>query len=400
MEVEVAGEDGQVDSQAVHFGMRDFTVQRRTVLPERRACYIRGVLLQPNFPVKLIEHPDREMMVRELTLAKAAGFNLLRSHLQPPLPEYLDLADQMGMLIYAETSLGWIKDNPRLAEHGRREIEAMIALDRNHPSVVFWGIYNENPTASAINGAQLAQFRPHPRPHPGDRRRFGRFAGDRPGFWLDRPGRRHPCLGVPASAHSRHPSIPGFSHPDPIIPLVERAGHRQSSRVLVDEQFGSLAVVDEFDRECRSYQGQIFVSELGCGGMADLDEQVAGFNGREDLLDARELKTLRDSLNMGFQERRLERIFGSPRGLYQEAQELQVIGNRQQVEALLANPRVSGYMITQLNDVAWEFHAGLLDVWRNPKPAYSSAKKFNQPHVVLLKQPAQPPRSGPINRLT
>ena len=63
-------------------------------------------------------------------------------------------------------------------------------------------------------------------------------------------------------------------------------GTRQSSRVLVDEQFGSLAVVDEFDRECRSYQGQIFVSELGCGGMADLDEQVAGFNGKEDLLDA------------------------------------------------------------------------------------------------------------------
>ena len=106
---------------------------------------------------------------------------------------------------------------------------------------------------------------------------------------------------------------------------------------------------------------------------------------REDLLDARELKTLRDSLNSGFQARHLERIFGSPRQLYQEAQELQVIGNTQQVEALLTNPRVSGFMITQINDVAWEFHAGLLDVWRNPKPAYYAARRVNQLNVVVLR---------------
>jgi hypothetical protein len=119
--------------------------------------------------------------------------------------------------------------------------------------------------------------------------------------------------------------------------------------------------------------------------MANLDEQVAGFNVREDLLDARELKTLRDSLNSGFQDRHLDRIFGSVRQLYKEAQELQCIGNTQQIEALLTNPRVSGYMVTQLNDVAWEFHAGLLDVWRRPKPAYQAAKRVNRKQVVILR---------------
>ena len=389
LEVDLAGEDGQADSCTVNFGMRDFTVHDGQFFLNGEPIYIRGVILQPNFPVKLIEHPDHEMMLRELSLAKAAGFNLLRSHLQPPSPEYLDLADRMGMLIYAETSLGWIKNNSRLANHGRREVEAMIALDRNHPSVVFWGIYNENPSASAINGAELAHFA-----RTLDPTRVivedsgGSLAIDQDFGWIDR------AAVIPAWKFQSQPIQDihlylGSPTPTPIYSWLSALGTGNSSRVLVDEQFGSLAVVDEFDRECRSYQGQIFVSELGCGGMADLDEQVAGFGGQEDLLDARELKTLRDSLNSGFQERGLERIFGSPRGLYPEAQELQVIGNKQQVEALLTNPRVSGYMITQLNDVAWEFHAGLLDVWRNPKPAYASAKKFNQPHVVILK-PASP----------
>ena len=41
--------------------------------------------------------------------------------------------------------------------------------------------------------------------------------------------------------------------------------------------FGSPAMLAEWERDLRDYRGKIFVSELGCGGMADLDEVVAGY---------------------------------------------------------------------------------------------------------------------------
>ena len=138
--------------------MRDFTVHAGQFFLNGQPIYIRGVLLQPNFPITLVTHPNREMMVRELTLAKEAGFNLIRTHLLPAAPGFLDLADQMGMLVYSETNLGWIRESPRMLEHGKRETQALIERDYNHPSVVFWGIYNENPPASALYGADLSNW--------------------------------------------------------------------------------------------------------------------------------------------------------------------------------------------------------------------------------------------------
>jgi hypothetical protein len=154
---------------------------------------------------------------------------------------------------------------------------------------------------------------------------------------------------------------------------------------IVAQGFGLPAMLDEFYRELRCYRGKVLVSELGCGGMSDLDDTVAGFGEQDQLLDAREMKAFRDSLHQGFQARRLDRVFGSVENLVRAAQELQAAGNTRQVEALLVNPRVSGYIITQLNDVAWEFHAGILDLWRKPKTVYHALKRLNQPHCVILK---------------
>jgi len=384
VEVRVSGEGGGEDCQSANFGMRDFTVQNGQFFLNGEPIFIRGLLLQPNYPVNLITHPDKEMMIREIRLAKEAGFNLIRTHIQPSPPGYLDLCDEMGMLVYAESSLAWIRQSPRLWDHGQREIRAMIERDRNHPSIIFWGIYNENPQASAINSTALVRLARSMDPtrvivdNSG-----GSLAIDQDFGWIDRATVTPAQESQPQRIMDVHLYL-GAPISSVIYNWLSNLGNGMSSHVLVDHGVGSIPVVEEFDRENRVYEGKIFVSELGCGGMSDLDDTVARFEGRENLKDARELIAFRDSMHEGFRKRGLAKVFGSVENLILEAQQVQSLGNTQQVEALLINPRISGYVITQLNDVAWEFHAGLLDLWRNPKLAYYAAQEANQPQILVL----------------
>ena len=40
---------------------------------------------------------------------------------------------------------------------------------------------------------------------------------------------------------------------------------------------------------------------------------------------------------------------------------------------------------TQLNDLGWEFGAGILDVWRRPKPAHATMARVNSnPSAILV----------------
>ena len=384
-EVEV---NGQAHRTNATFGMRDFTVQDGQFLLNGSPIYIQGVLLQPHYPINLVTPSDPEMLVREITLVKEAGFNLLRSHLRPSPRGLLELTDRIGVLVYAETSLGWIKDNPRLLEQGRREIAELVGRDCNHPSVVFWGIFNENPAATALYSDDLVRFTRSLDPtrvvvdNSG-----GTIAIDQDFGWQDR------ATMVPNRETKRqeiqdlHLYLGGLV-PEPVYAWERALGKNNPSQSLIDHGFGSSkTLLDAFDRQIESYRGKIFVSELGCGGMSDLEETVAQYQDQEHLVDAREMKAFSDSLHKGFAKRGLDRIFGTVKDLVRQAQELQAAGNTRHIEAILANPRISGYILTQLNDVAWEFHAGLLDIWRRPKLAYTAVKRLNKAHVLILNIP-------------
>ncbi len=375
----------KVDSQATPFGMREFTVRSGQFFLNGAPIFVRGVLLQPNYPITVVTPPTREMMVREITLAKEGGFNLIRAHIRPVPAGFLDLTDQMGMLVYAESCLAWIKDSPRMLDHGRRELRAMIERDRNHPSAVFWGIHNENRAASALTSEALIRF-----VRALDPTRVlvdnsgGSMAIDQDFGWVDR------ATVVPSRSTRRqriqdlHIYV-GAPIPPAMYEWMRTLGISDLPIDVSAHDFGSRAMLEEWNRELRSYRGSVFVSELGCGGMADLDEVVAGFGDQMHLRDAREMKAFRDSLYEGFQARGLGRIFGSVGDLIRATQAAQSAGLTRQIEALLVNPRVSGYIVTQLNDVAWEFHAGLLDHWRNPKPVYHALKRLHRPHCLILK---------------
>ena len=61
----------------------------------------------------------------------------------PVEPYYLDLCDEMGILVQGEPAIGWIGNTPHTERRCRDQIEGLLRRDRNHPSVVLWCLMNE-----------------------------------------------------------------------------------------------------------------------------------------------------------------------------------------------------------------------------------------------------------------
>jgi hypothetical protein len=344
------------------------------------------VLLQPNYPVGLIAPTDPGLLEREIVLMKEAGFNLIRVHIRPAVPGYLDLTDKHGMLVYAESSLCWIRDSPRLLDHGRREVTRMIERDRNHPSVVFWGIFNEHRSPAAryadalIRTARVLDPTRVVVDNSG-----GTLAADQDFGWANRatvvPNRE--TARVPIHDVHLYLGAPMARAACDWLRAVGTPATNPGAR-LEELGFGLAPIFEEWERELRADPSQVFVSELGCAGMADLEEVVDGFGERLDLLDAREMVAFRDDLRRSLVTHGINRCFASVHDLAAATQAQGAAGNRRQIEAVLTNRRISGYILTALNDGGSEFHAGILDLWRRPKATYRDLPRLNRDRVLVL----------------
>jgi beta-galactosidase len=74
------------------------------------------------------------------------GCNALRTSHNPPTPELLNAADELGMLVFDETRM--MSSNPE----GLAQLENLVRRDRNHPSVFMWSLGNEEGTADTERG--------------------------------------------------------------------------------------------------------------------------------------------------------------------------------------------------------------------------------------------------------
>ncbi len=81
-----------------------------------------------------LQRKDADILKYEL------GVNLVRTSHYPQSPHFLDRCDEIGLLVFEEIP-GWqhIGDTDWKAL-SLRDVEAMIERDRNHPSIILWGV--------------------------------------------------------------------------------------------------------------------------------------------------------------------------------------------------------------------------------------------------------------------
>jgi beta-galactosidase len=82
------------------------------------------------------------------------------AHYQHP-PQTYDLLDQFGLIAWSEIPLvSRVTDSPAFFENARQQLVELIRQNDNHPSVLFWGLYNEvadDPVTRALV-AQLVEL--------------------------------------------------------------------------------------------------------------------------------------------------------------------------------------------------------------------------------------------------
>lgn len=88
-----------------------------------------------------------QAMARDLQLIKALGLNAIRTCHYPNDPRFLDLCDELGVLVWEEGHARGLDESamrlPAFMPQSRLTLTEMITQHGNHPSILIWGMLNE-----------------------------------------------------------------------------------------------------------------------------------------------------------------------------------------------------------------------------------------------------------------
>ena len=136
------GTGAQADRVKMTAGLRRVETVGGHIALNGERIYVRGVLDQGYWPETGLTAPSDDALLRDLEIARDYGYNLVRKHIKLEEPLWLHHADRMGMLVWAEPP-GPSRYSPKAASAFEAQLAPMVERDGNHPSIVIWGLYNE-----------------------------------------------------------------------------------------------------------------------------------------------------------------------------------------------------------------------------------------------------------------
>jgi beta-glucuronidase len=144
-----AGEDKVQD----RIGFRTIETRGRDILLNGQSVFLRGVSIHdenPLIPGRLRGQGDMRML---LQWAKDMNCNYVRLAHYPHSEEMIRLADEMGLMVWAEVPVYWTIswNNPDTYANASTQLTDLIVRDKNRASVVIWSVGNETPISAPRN---------------------------------------------------------------------------------------------------------------------------------------------------------------------------------------------------------------------------------------------------------
>lgn len=158
-EVSISVDGVEIDRVSKRFGIRTIRFDPdRGFFLNGKAVKMKGTCNHQDHAGVGIALPDGliEWRIRKLM---EMGSNAYRCSHNPPASELLDACDRLGMLVMDETRhLGdtTLAKSPRGTKaDDLSELRAMLLRDRNHPSIVMWSLFNEEPLQGSKEGLEI-----------------------------------------------------------------------------------------------------------------------------------------------------------------------------------------------------------------------------------------------------
>lgn len=145
----VCGTDKVTDK----IGFRTIETKGQDILLNGKSIFLRGISMHdenPLIPGRLRGEGDMRMM---LQWAKELNCNYVRLAHYPHSEEMTRLADQMGILVWAEVPVYWTISwlNDETYKNAEKQLSDLMIRDKNRSSVIVWSIGNETPISEPRN---------------------------------------------------------------------------------------------------------------------------------------------------------------------------------------------------------------------------------------------------------
>lgn len=335
--------DTALDTLTTRFGMRKAETRNGHVWLNNRPIFLAGALDQAFYPQTIYTPPSRDYLRDQFVKAKEMGLNLMRCHIKVPTEEYLELCDELGLLVWYELPNG-DRLSAAFRERAWQTWQAMWDRDASHPCIIVLTIINES-WGIDLNDPEQRQWL---------RDTYHRAKAAFPDWLIVDNSACIPNYHLASDLDDYHIyySIP--DHADDFTRWITAFAHREGG---THSSYG--------DSEYKRTE-PVVLSEFGNWGLPLLERVLEAEDGEPYWFKTGTGPVRPDKVLERFEGQGLARAYADYDALAVASQEQQWISLKWEIEEMRRHPEISGYVITEFTDLNWECN-GLLDMGRNPK---------------------------------
>ena len=139
------------DQVSDRVGFRTIKTRGSEILVNDEPVFLRGISLHEEAPMRPGRAFGRDDAQTLLGWAVELGCNFVRLAHYPHDEATVRLADELGLLVWAEIPVYWNIDwqNQQTLQSAQSQLEELIERDRNRAAVILWSLSNESPHSEA-----------------------------------------------------------------------------------------------------------------------------------------------------------------------------------------------------------------------------------------------------------